>query len=45
MNITWDQQLLTLLGGIAALLVLSSGIALCWNVGCRRRKGSSWWRT
>ncbi|HSQ08929.1 MAG TPA: phosphatidate cytidylyltransferase [Chromatiaceae bacterium] len=28
MNITWDQQLLTLLGGIAALLVLSSGIAL-----------------
>jgi phosphatidate cytidylyltransferase len=28
MNITWDQQLLTLLGGIATLLVLSSGIAL-----------------
>ncbi len=28
MNIIWDQQLLTLLGGIAALLVLSSGIAL-----------------
>ncbi len=28
MNIIWDQQLLTLLGGIVALLVLSSGIAL-----------------
>ncbi len=28
MNIAWDPQLLTLLGGIAILLVLSSGIAM-----------------
>ena len=28
MNIAWDPQLLTLLGGIATLLVLSSGIAV-----------------